>query len=146
MVDPRRPLRILFCTPAHWPATEFGGPVPVAKELTEGLVRAGHEVSVLTTSLESAARPPASRLRTRTETVAGVRVSYLATPLRFHWMGITPTLPLALRRAGTPDVVHVFGYRDVVTTLTRRLGAAGRHPVRVRAARDVRRAVPERRG
>jgi len=112
-----RPLRILFCTPAYWPATEFGGPVPMAKELTEGLVRAGHEVSVLTTSLESATRPPASRRRTRTETVGGVQVSYLATPLRFRWMGITPTLPLAWR-GRRPDVVHVFGYRDVVTTLS----------------------------
>jgi glycosyltransferase involved in cell wall biosynthesis len=33
-------------------------------------------------------------------------------------MGITPTLPLVLRSRSRPDVVHVFGYRDVVTTLT----------------------------
>jgi len=114
--EPDQPLRILFCAPAYWPATEFGGPVAVARQLTEGLVRAGHAVTVLTTSLDSATRPPAARLRTRKDTVGGVDVRYLATPLRFHWMGITPSLPLnwPVERA---DVVHVFGYRDVVTTL-----------------------------
>jgi Glycosyltransferase len=33
-------------------------------------------------------------------------------------MGITPTLPLAWPWRERPDIVHVFGYRDVVTTLT----------------------------
>ena len=35
------------------------------------------------------------------------RVTYLATPLRYRWMGVTPTLPVALRRLAKPDVVHV---------------------------------------
>jgi len=33
-------------------------------------------------------------------------------------MGITPTLPVALARLKRPDVVHVFGFRDPVTTGT----------------------------
>jgi glycosyltransferase involved in cell wall biosynthesis len=33
-------------------------------------------------------------------------------------MGITPTLPLTLHRVPKPDIVHVFGFRDVVTTIT----------------------------
>src|SRR5436190_7484162 len=33
-------------------------------------------------------------------------------------MGITPTLPAALARLRRPDVVHVFGFRDPVTTGT----------------------------
>jgi glycosyltransferase involved in cell wall biosynthesis len=32
-------------------------------------------------------------------------------------MGITPTLPAALIRKGRPDVAHVLGYRDPVTTV-----------------------------
>jgi glycosyltransferase involved in cell wall biosynthesis len=111
-------LRILFATPAYWPATDFGGPIPVARELTQGLVRAGHEVEVLTTSLCSIGEPAASRTRTREEHVGGVRVRYLATPLRYRWMGVTPSLPLAWPRHPRPDLVHVFGYRDVVTTMT----------------------------
>src|SRR2546423_15573106 len=31
-------------------------------------------------------------------------------------MGLTPTLPLELLRLERPDVVHVFGFRDPVTT------------------------------
>ena len=31
-------------------------------------------------------------------------MTYLATPLRYRWMGITPTLPLELRRLPRPDV------------------------------------------
>ncbi|MBA2297740.1 MAG: glycosyltransferase [Actinobacteria bacterium] len=111
-------LRILFAAPAHWPAVAFGGPIWVARELTEGLAAQGHRVDVVTTSLRSIGEPPAERLRTRTSTQAGVDVHELATPLRYRWMGITPSLPLVLRSLPRPDVVHVFGYRDAVTTLT----------------------------
>ena len=48
----------------------------------------------------------------------GATVHYLATPLRYRWMGITPTLPIALARLRRPDVVHVFGFRDPITTGT----------------------------
>jgi glycosyltransferase involved in cell wall biosynthesis len=113
----KRPLRILLAAPAYWPAVAFGGPTWMAKELTEALVRRGHEVDVLTTSLRAIGEPPAARFASTTESIGGVRVTYLATPLRYRWMGITPTAPLRLARA-RPDVVHVFGYRDPVTTVT----------------------------
>lgn len=121
-------MRVLFVSPAYWPATSFGGPTRVAKELTERLARAGHEVEVLTTTLRAIGEPPASRFRTRTEQSAGVRVRYLATPARYRWMGITPTLPLAWPWRRRPDVVHVFGYRDVVTTSTAAWARALRIP------------------
>ena len=85
-----------------------------ALELTEGLVRRGHTVDVITTSLLDARR--GRSLRTRRTSRNGVRIHYLATPARYRWMGVTPTLPYALARLARPDVVHVFGYRDVVTT------------------------------
>lgn len=111
-----RPLRILFATPAYWPATAFGGPIGKLRELGEGLAARGHQVRVVTTSLEGLDGP--RTLRTATRTVGAVEVAYAATPLRFRWMGITPTLPLLLRRLPRPDVVHVFGFRDVVGTVT----------------------------
>jgi glycosyltransferase involved in cell wall biosynthesis len=111
-------VRILFATPAYWPAVAFGGPTWMAKELTEALVRRGHEVEVVTTSLRAIGEPPAHRLHSSTADVAGVRVHYLATPLRYRWMGVTPTLPAELLRRPRPDVVHVFGFRDVVTTVS----------------------------
>ena len=107
-------MRVLFASPAYWPAHAFGGPVVVARELVTRLVERGHDVEVLTTTLTDVAGRPGRR--TRVETVDGVRVTYLATPLRYRWMGITPTLPLELRRLARPDVAHVMGFRDPVTT------------------------------
>jgi glycosyltransferase involved in cell wall biosynthesis len=110
-----RPLRILFASPAYWPAHAFGGPVVVARELVSRLVARGHEVDVVTTTLRDVGERPSRT--TATETVDGVQVTYLGTPLRYRWMGITPTLPLALRRLPRPSIAHVMGFRDPVTTV-----------------------------
>ena len=111
-------MRILLAAPAYWPAVAFGGPTWAAKELAEALARQGHDVQVMTTSLRAIGSAPAARFRSRTEQIGGVTVHYLATPLRYRWMGITPTLPAQFFRSPRPDVVHLFGYRDVVTTVT----------------------------
>src|SRR5919199_4584776 len=109
-------MRILFTAPVWWPSQTFGGPVTAARELVRRLVERGHTVDVVTSTIvELGARP--SR-RSRVEVVDGATVHYLATPLRYRWMGITPTLPLALSRLARPDVAHVFGFRDPVTTGT----------------------------
>jgi glycosyltransferase involved in cell wall biosynthesis len=107
-------LRVLFATPAYWPAAAFGGPIWAQRELARGLTARGHEVEVVTTSLVDVHRRGAPR--SREEEVDGARVHYLATPLHYRWMGVTPTLPLVLRRLPRPDVIHLFGFRDVVTT------------------------------
>ena len=107
-------MRILLAIPAFWPAHAFGGPVFVARELVTRLVRGGHEVDVVTTTLVDVGEPPSPR--TRVARVEGATVTYLATPLRYRWMGITPTLPLYLVRSRGPDLAHVMGFRDPVTT------------------------------
>ena len=94
-------LRILFATPAYWPAVAFGGPIWVQRELARGLVDRGHQVEVMTTSLLDVRRRDAARV----EIVDGARVHYLPTPLRYRWMGITPTLPLALVRLSRPSLL-----------------------------------------
>ena len=91
------------------------GPIPVARELTGRLAGRGHAVEVVTTTIVDLRR---AAPRTRVETVDGIPIHYLGTPLRYRWMGITPTLPAALERLERPDVVHVLGFRDVVTTAT----------------------------
>jgi glycosyltransferase involved in cell wall biosynthesis len=110
-----RPLRILLASPAYWPARAFGGPVVVARELIGRLVGRGHVVDVVTTTLVDLGTRPASR--SSVETIDGATVHYVGTPLHYRWMGITPTLPLAIRRLPRPDVAHIFGFRDPVTTL-----------------------------
>ena len=129
------PLRILLASPAYWPAHGFGGPVVVARELVSRLVALGHEVEVVTTTLTDVGERP--RRRTSVDDVDGARVTYLATPLRYRWMGITPTLPLHLRRLERPDVAHVMGFRDPVTTGVATWCRLARRAVRLRAGRHV---------
>jgi glycosyltransferase involved in cell wall biosynthesis len=80
------------------------------------LVERGHTVDVVTTTLVDLATRPGPQ--SSTASVDGATVHYLGTPLHYRWMGITPALPVRLRRLPRPDVVHVFGFRDPVTTLT----------------------------
>jgi glycosyltransferase involved in cell wall biosynthesis len=109
-------LRILFAAPAWSPSRAFGGPVVAAGELVRRLVARGHIVDVLTTTIVDLERRP--RARSSIGIVDGATVRYLATPLRYRWMGITPTLPVALARLNRPDLAHIFGFRDPVTTVT----------------------------
>jgi glycosyltransferase involved in cell wall biosynthesis len=111
-----RPLRILLASPAYWPARAFGGPVVAARELVRRLVERGHTVDIVTTTLVDVGSRP--ERRSSIATVDGATVRYVGTPFHYRWMGITPTLPLRLRRFPRPDVVHIFGFRDPVTTLT----------------------------
>ena len=108
----------MFAAPAYWPALSFGGPVPVLRALARELIALGHHVDVVTTTLIGIGEQPARA--SRTDEVDGATVHYLGTPLRFRWFGVAPSLA---PRAGTlprPDVVHVFGYRDWVSTVTAR--------------------------
>jgi len=107
-------VRIVFAAPAWSPSHAFGGPVVAAGELVRRLVARGHAVEVLTTTIVDLEQRPAAR--SSTGIVDGATVRYLGTPLRYRWMGITPSLPLVLARLRRPDVVHVFGFRDPVTT------------------------------
>jgi glycosyltransferase involved in cell wall biosynthesis len=114
MVGKATSVRILFAAPVWAPSRAFGGPVVAASELVRRLVARGHEVDVVTTTiLDLHARPA---LRSSLGVVDGATVRYLATPLRYRWMGITPTLPFALARVNRPSVAHIFGFRDPVTT------------------------------
>ncbi len=111
-----RPLRILFAAPAYWPATAFGGPVPVMRALARELGELGHRVDVVTTTVTGIGERPSRA--SRTAEVDGASVRYLGTPLRFRWFGVTPSLVRTLRGLPRPDVVHVFGFRDYVSTVT----------------------------
>jgi len=109
-----RALRILFAAPVWAPSRAFGGPVVAAGQLVRRLVARGNTVDVITTTIVDLESRPT--LRSSLGVVDGATVRYLATPLRYRWMGITPTLPTALARVNRPDVVHIFGFRDPVTT------------------------------
>jgi glycosyltransferase involved in cell wall biosynthesis len=111
-------LRIAFVAPAYWPAEAFGGPVWVLRSLARELVARGHAVDVWTTTLSTVSGRRTGR--SSSAHVDGAHVRYLATPVRYRWMGYTPTLGRELRRAPRPDVAHVFGYRDPIGYLAAR--------------------------
>jgi glycosyltransferase involved in cell wall biosynthesis len=105
----RRPLRIVFTVPAYWPAVAYGGPVWITRDLAEALAARGHEVDVVTTTLRNLA---GERLPGGTREIGGVRVHYVATPVRYRWMGWPRGLSSVLSALPRPDVVHLIGYRD----------------------------------
>jgi glycosyltransferase involved in cell wall biosynthesis len=118
VADSEQPLRILIATPAYWPSTSFGGPIQVFRSLVGGLTGLGHHVEVVTSSLVELGS--AGARRSAVDELDGARIHRAATPLRFRWMGITPTLPLLLRGLDRPAVAHIFGFRDPVGTFVAR--------------------------
>jgi glycosyltransferase involved in cell wall biosynthesis len=88
------------------------------RALARELSQLGHTVDVVTTTLVRIGERPARA--TRVADVDGAAVRYLATPLRFRWFGLAPTLTRELRALPRPDVVHVFGFRDWVSTISAR--------------------------
>ena len=113
-----RALHIVFAAPAYWPATAFGGPIPVMRALARELSELGHRVDVVTTTLTTVRDRPSRR--SSTAELDGATIRYLGTPLRFRWFGLTPSLNRQLTGLPRPDVVHVFGFRDYVSTMTAR--------------------------
>ena len=111
-------LKILFAAPSYWPAVGFGGPIWMARELNAHAAAKGHSVDVVTTSLPKISTR--GEWRTKTRNVDGTTVYYLATPICYRGTGVTPTLRTWLGRVARPDIVHIFGYRDVVSTGTAR--------------------------
>jgi glycosyltransferase involved in cell wall biosynthesis len=105
----RHPLRIVFTVPAYWPAVAYGGPVWITRDLAEALAARGHAVDVVTTTLRNLA---GERLAEGTREIGGVRAHYVATPVRYRWMGWPRGLSSVLAALPRPDVVHLIGYRD----------------------------------
>jgi glycosyltransferase involved in cell wall biosynthesis len=84
------------------------------RRLVAELARRGHTIDVFTSSLVDL--NGRTSWQSRSVPLDGATVHYLATPARFRWMGVTPSLPLHLRLQPQPDVAHVFGLRDPLGT------------------------------
>jgi glycosyltransferase involved in cell wall biosynthesis len=88
------------------------------RALASELTAHGHQVDVVTTTLTTVQDRPARRSSTRE--LDGATIRYLGTPLRYRWFGLAPSLQRQLAGLPRPDVVHVFGFRDYVSTVTAR--------------------------
>ena len=114
MADLDRSFRILFSAPAYWPALAFGGPIWMARELNEEMVRRGHYVDVLTTSLMDVRSGRSRRTVRERYRGRGRSVSRHARSLSVD--GSHTSLPLWLRSLERPTVAHIFGFRDPLGT------------------------------
>ena len=116
-------MRILNVTQSYAPFFEFGGPPEKVRALSEGLVKLGHEVTVLTADwglerrlAEVPGEPPTENGPFgKKREVEGVKAIYLPNWLHFRAASWNPALPRYLRaRLQTFDVAHIFGLYDLL--------------------------------
>jgi glycosyltransferase involved in cell wall biosynthesis len=110
-------VRILKVSRCYYPALAYGGPVRKMMALAGGLRSRGHEVTVYASNLGSPGRKLSCG--TTEEIVDGCRAVYFDAALTWRWEAVTPDLAHYCRRElGAFDLVHLYGYRDFLTTLT----------------------------
>lgn len=125
-------MRVLSTVQSYFPFQERGGPVFKVRSLARGLVKRGHEVTVLTADLGfrgqngSDSRASRSRWGWRSQQ-DGVETIYLATFARYRALTINPAV-IGFSRVSLRcfDIVHFFGLYDllgpVVSHFCRRQG------------------------
>ena len=116
-------MRILNVTETYSPFLEFGGPPVKVRALAEGLVRRGHQVTVLTADwgLEKRGEPQQEKITTERSPFGWRRKEndvvaiYLPTWLRYRRVSWNPAVKRYCR-VWLPkfDVVHIFGLYDML--------------------------------
>lgn len=113
-------MRILKVVQTYFPFLEGGGPVVKVRALARGLVRRGHQVTVLTADLGLAARDGLPISPARCEwglrlSDDGVEVLYLTTIGRYRALSLNPRVLAFCRAALTRfDLVHFYGLYDLL--------------------------------
>jgi glycosyltransferase involved in cell wall biosynthesis len=101
-------VRILLVTQTYEPFLERGGPTLKVRAMAEGLVRRGHQVTVLTSWY---GRPYTARRKTE----KGVEVVYLRPLITYHATTFNKGLrEFCRQRLPAFDVVHIFGLYDLL--------------------------------
>lgn len=116
-------MRILSVTASYYPFLEFGGPPVKVKALAEGLVRRGHQVTVLTPDWGLAERISAEALPGTAERSPlgweyeqnGVHAVYLPAGLRYRSLTWNPAIHRFSRsKLQQFSVAHIFGLYDLL--------------------------------
>lgn len=107
-------MRILKIVRSFYPAVESGGLALKSYDIARLLVRRGHEVTVFSSDILDRHRTLANR--TVEDVVEGVRVIYFHTVVRYRWDGLQPDVCDYFDRLGKFDLIHVYGYRDFLST------------------------------
>jgi glycosyltransferase involved in cell wall biosynthesis len=109
-------MKILKVSRCYFPANDYGGPIGKMLALAGGLTTLGHKVTVYTSNLLDPARRMSDR--TVTQEVECSRVIYFNSVYNYHWDPITPDVFRFCRSELRQfDVIHVYGYRDFISTV-----------------------------
>ncbi|MFH1314612.1 MAG: glycosyltransferase [Candidatus Eisenbacteria bacterium] len=109
-------MKILNTSRCFYPATQYGGPIWKMRAIAGGLSELGHSITVYTSNLTSPGKKMSAR--TTTDQVDAARVVYFNSLLSYHWDAVTPEIMgLCHRELRTFDVIHVYGYRDFLSTV-----------------------------
>ncbi len=101
-------MRILSVTPAYYPFLEMGGPTVKVRAISEGLVRRGHSVTVVTPWYGKRRRTPRVEL-------GGVDVRYLRSLVRYRATTLNVgVLSFCRQDLRAFDVVHIYGIYDLL--------------------------------
>lgn len=101
-------MKILFITPSYKPAFTYGGTITAISKLAEGLVKAGHEISIYTTTANGNCE---LEVETQKEIkINGVRVFYFDRITKDH-THISPTLwKFLYKTINEFDVIHLHSW------------------------------------
>lgn len=108
-------MRILKVVRVFYPAVTCGGLALTSYDIARLLARRGHDVTVFSSDVLDRHRTLFGH--TVEDEVDGVRVIYFHTVLRYRWDGLQPDLCDYLDRVREFDLIHVYGYRDFLSTL-----------------------------
>lgn len=108
-------MRILFVTQYYYPNLAAGGPVVKIRALCEHLVSRGHSVTVVTVASEDNSFGSATPWASVEEMQEGFTIIRLRTAWRYRATTLNPAIwDVARREAQCADVVHLFGYYDLL--------------------------------
>src|SRR2546427_9197631 len=112
-------MRIAFVIPYFYPALQYGGTPRVAYEFARGLVRRGHEVSVLTTDSAGEKRIKKDSA-SRNGGLEGIQISYYPNVSNYLAYRQRLFLPVQLFRnihhdLSSIEIVHIHEFRSLLS-------------------------------
>ncbi len=122
-------MRILLVTPYYIPAWGFGGPVKVVSDLARELVKAGHQVTVVTTDAFEATR----RISQTKDQIEGYTVLYFRNLNAWAAVRLNAYLPQGFarwlrRHIREFDVIHCHDYYTGLNAIVARIAPVAHVP------------------
>ena len=103
-------MKILQITKYYYPSFTFGGPVPCTYNISNYMVKQGHDVTVYTT--DAANISTNERVKEKFQIINGAKIFYFPNVAKFYGLFMSPGILRALNKnLDDFDVVHLHEYR-----------------------------------